>query len=281
MTQQKSYPSSARDAYDAMAPIYDEFNAGNNYELWLGEVLLPELRRHGLPRLGRALDVGCGTGRAFEPLLRRGWEVTGVDASAEMLKQAEEKLPDPWGYQQRRCELEQHDARELPIFTRYSNSNGHRSSRPIAFDLIIALNDVVNYLTEDGDLERCFAGMMKNLAPRGLICFDANTLGLFEGDWTAGGDGPMAERGWSWSGLTTEVEPGGIFEANLSGEDLEAHVHRERHWPQGRVLDALEASGLRCLAVKGQREEGLQVILEEPADEAVHHKTIYAAGHRE
>lgn len=270
--------TSTRDAYDRMAPIYDEFNAGNEYELWLGEVLLPELRRHGLPRSGRALDIGCGTGRAFEPLLRRGWDVTGVDGSAEMLKQAREKLPDPGGYV-RRCELEQHDARELPVFTRHCIVNGHRSRQPITFDLIIALNDVVNYLTGDGDLERAFSGMKKNLAPEGLICFDANTLGLFEADWTVGGAGPLTERGWSWSGLATEVQAGGIFEAELSGGGVEAHVHRERHWPQDQVLGALDASGLRCLGVKGQREEGCRVILEEPADEAIHCKTIYIGGH--
>jgi SAM-dependent methyltransferase len=261
-----------------MASIYDEFNGENDYEVWLGEVLLPELGKHGLPRLGRVLDVGCGTGRAFEPLLRRGWDVIGVDASAEMLKQAREKLPEPWGYSGR-CELEQHDARELPAFTRSGNVNGYRGPLPIAFDLIIALNDVVNYLTGDGDLELAFEGMKKNLAPRGLICFDANTLGLFEGDWTAGGDGPMAERRWSWSGLTKDAQPGGIFEAELSGGGVEAHVHRERHWPREQVIDALEASGLRSLAVKGQREEGGRVLLEESADEAAHGKTIYIGGH--
>jgi SAM-dependent methyltransferase len=60
----------ARSTYDAFAPIYNEFNHLNDYEMWLGEVLLPELEKHGLKR-GRALDVGCGTGRAFGLPLRR------------------------------------------------------------------------------------------------------------------------------------------------------------------------------------------------------------------
>ncbi|HEX8050012.1 MAG TPA: hypothetical protein VF504_00975, partial [Solirubrobacterales bacterium] len=48
--------SDAQTAYDRYAPVYDESNAQNDYEMWLGEVLLPELEKHGL-RNGWALDV--------------------------------------------------------------------------------------------------------------------------------------------------------------------------------------------------------------------------------
>src|SRR5215212_8444723 len=75
-------------AYEAFAAVYNEFNHANDYEQWLGRSLLPELRRHGLREGGRALDVGCGTGRAFRPLLRRGWQVHGCDLSPAMLNLA-------------------------------------------------------------------------------------------------------------------------------------------------------------------------------------------------
>ncbi len=71
--------------YEAFAPVYNEFNHANDYEMWLGQVLIPVLRRHGLREAGRALDVGCGTGRAFQPLLRRGWRVHGCDISPAMV----------------------------------------------------------------------------------------------------------------------------------------------------------------------------------------------------
>jgi SAM-dependent methyltransferase len=269
-------PSDARVAYDAMAPIYDEFNAGNNYELWLGEVLLPELEKYGLRRPGRALDLGCGTGRAFEPLLRRRWSVWGVDASERMLEQAREKLPDAWGYIGE-VELRQHDARDLPTFERPSKLGGpHR----VRFDLIIALNDVVNYLTEDGDLERVFSGMKANLWEDGLVCFDATSLAVFHGSYThSGGSSSLSDRGWQWLGLTDRAEPGGLFEAELSGVDVEPHVHRLRHWPREQIEAAMGAAGLQCLAALGQREEGRSLILEEP-DESVHERTIYIGGHR-
>src|SRR6478609_7924970 len=75
-------------AYQAFAAVYNDFNAANDYEMWLGRVLIPELRKHGLREGGHALDVGCGTGRAFRPLLSRGWRVYGLDLSPAMLELA-------------------------------------------------------------------------------------------------------------------------------------------------------------------------------------------------
>ena len=77
-------------AYEAIAPVYDDFTAHHDYELWLGN-LLPELERHGL-RQGHLLDIGCGTGKSFIPMLERGWEVTACDISASMVELARAKV---------------------------------------------------------------------------------------------------------------------------------------------------------------------------------------------
>ena len=246
---------SAEQAYEIFAPIYDEFNATNNYEMWLGEALLPELRKHGL-ETGRLLDVGCGTGRAFEPMLRRGWEVTGCDLTPAMLAQAERKFGD-------RVPLVAADIRALP--------------RLGEFELVWALNDVVNYLVDDGDLERALAGMRANLAPGGLILFDADTLALFEASYASGDDEGMSVGEWRWVGQADRVEPGGVFEALVHGGDIEPHVHRVRHHPQAEILAAMAAADLECLAALGQREVDGEVVLEDPADEQRDGRTIYIA----
>ncbi|HEU5104837.1 MAG TPA: class I SAM-dependent methyltransferase [Solirubrobacterales bacterium] len=256
---------SAQEVYDRFAPAYDKFTSANNYEMWLGEILLPELEKHGLQR-GWALDVGCGTGRAFEPLLDRGWEVVGCDASAGMLAQAREKFGD-------RVQLIHGDARELePISTSPDRPSGE------SFQLVLLLNEVVNYLTEDGDLERAFAGICRNLSREGLVVFDVNTLRWFRDSFASGKSEELSERGWDWHGLSETVERGATFEMHLCGQGVKPYFHRERHWTPEQVEEALEAAGLRPLAALGQREESWQVILESGVDEERDSKVIHIAG---
>jgi SAM-dependent methyltransferase len=244
--------SEVAEAYEVFAPIYDEFNQANDYETWL-DVLLTEAERYGL-RHGRALDVGCGTGKAFGPLLRRGWRVHGCDLSPGMLEQARRKYNGS-------VQLDTADLRELPCFGE--------------FDLVLVLNDVINYLTADGDLERAFGSIRASLAPAGLLIFDSNTLSLFAEYFGSGYSEGISQGRWRWSGLTDDVRPGGTYEARLSGEGVETHIHRERHHPIADVKAALEAASLECLAVLGQHEGGGRIVLADPPDESRDPKLIY------
>jgi SAM-dependent methyltransferase len=257
-------PESAQEAYDRYAAAYDETNAQNNYEMWLGEALLPELEKHGL-RKDWALDVGCGTGRAFDPLLDRGWRLVGCDVSSGMLAEARAKFGS-------RVSLFEADARSLP---EVAPTEGDPAGE--AFSLILLLNDVVNYMTEDGDLEKVFAGVEKNLSrDQGLVVFDANTLALFRHGFTSGTK-ESREGGWAWQGLSEEAKPGMVYEATLSAPGVEEHMHRQRHWTAEQIEAALEASGLRSLAVLGQSEGDEGVLLTEPPDEERDAKVIYIA----
>lgn len=241
-------------AYESIAPIYDELTRENDYEMWLG-VLLAELEKHGL-RKGRLLDVGCGTGRAFEPMLRRGWRIVGCDLSPAMLEKARRKFGDA-------VALELADARSLP--------------RIGEFELVLALNDVANYLTGDGQLARALAAMRANLAPAGLLLFDVNTLGLYRENFADGESERMGAERWTWRGLSEEASPGGTFDAELSGAGVATHLHRQRHHTAEQVERALDAAGLERLAVLGQREEEGEIILEHLPDEERDYKVVYIA----
>jgi SAM-dependent methyltransferase len=64
--------------------------AGVGFGPQLAALLDREEARVG-PRLGKALDIGCGTGAHAIELARRGWQVTGVDAVGKAVAAAREK----------------------------------------------------------------------------------------------------------------------------------------------------------------------------------------------
>jgi SAM-dependent methyltransferase len=256
----KSDVRAAEVAYEAIAPVYDEFTAHHDYELWLGN-LLPKAEARGLTGR-RLLDVACGTGKSFIPLLERGWEVTACDISAAMVELARAKVGE-------RAKLSVADMRELPVYGE--------------FDLVLCLDDAVNYLGDVGELERALAGMRRNLAPTGLLMFDANTLQSYR---TFFAEEVVVERDGLrllWHGHSSpEAEPRSVIEASFEVEPLEGeadpqvepHVHRQRHFPEEDVLGALQRAGLECLDVYGHDTDAVP---EQPLDELEHSKGVYIA----
>jgi SAM-dependent methyltransferase len=249
----------AEQAYEAFAPVYDDFTAHYDYELWLGN-LLPKLRHHGL-RGRRLLDVGCGTGKSFLPMLKRGWDVTACDISAAMLERARAKAGDT-------VRLSLADMRELPAFGE--------------FDLVWALDDAVNYLLSAEEMEETLSRMRANLAPDGLLMFDVNTLQAYRSFFAEVQEFDRGGRKLVWRGLGSKATPpGAISEARFEIEpgadgitQVEAHVHRQRHFPEAQMLELLETVGLECLGVYGH---GFDAVPKQPVEELVHSKVVYIA----
>src|ERR1044072_1864558 len=250
---------SAEGAYEAIAPVYDDFTAHHNYDLWLGE-LLPQLRRHGL-RGHRLLDVGCGTGKSFLPMLERGWQVTACDISPSMIELARAKAGDM-------AELSVADMRELPEVGEFGLGGG--------------LDDAVNCLLSPEELGSPLRGMRANLAPGGLLMFDVNTLRAYRSFFA---ETQRVERGgrrlvWRGQG-SAEAAPGSISEARFEVEaasgdavSVPVHVHRQRHFPEDEVLGQIDAAGLECVDVFGH---GFDAVLKQPVEELVHTKAVYMA----
>jgi SAM-dependent methyltransferase len=248
----------AEQAYEAIAPVYDDFTAHHSHELWLGNVL-PKARHHGLSGR-RLLDVGCGTGKSFMPMLQRRWEVTACDISPSMLDLARAKSGGA-------VQLSVADMRELPVFGE--------------FDLVWALDDAVNYLLSGEELRDALSGMRANLAPGGLLMFDVNTLQAYR---TFYAEEQRVERGGRrmvWRGQGSPSVPSGAIseghfevEAGGDGLEVETHVHRQRHFPEAEVLELLGAAGLECLGVYGH---GFDAVPHQPVEELVHSKAVYFA----
>ena len=71
--------------YDLLAPFYDSVNGDIDYCAWADffEEIIKREYRAGKPEL--VLDLGCGTGKMTIELAKRGYDMTGVDFSPEML----------------------------------------------------------------------------------------------------------------------------------------------------------------------------------------------------
>jgi SAM-dependent methyltransferase len=220
--------------------------------------LLPALAAHGLTG-DRLLDVGCGTGKSFLPLLARGWKVTACDISPAMIAVAKEKVGAD-------VRLEVADMRELPVFGE--------------FDLVWALVDALNYLLDGAELRSTLRGMRENLAPDGLLLFDLSTLlayrSFFATSEVVEADGLRLVR----HGKTAAEQPPGAiwtaqFEAQGENREVEPHLHYQRHFPQSAVAEALADVGLESLDVAGQHVDGIG--LQRPLDESAHTKAVYIA----
>jgi SAM-dependent methyltransferase len=251
----------AESTYEAMAPVYDDFTAHHDYVGWIAD-LLAILEPHGLTGR-RLLDVACGTGKSFEQMLPRGWQVTACDISAAMVELARGRANES-------VELAVADMLELPRFGE--------------FDLVWALDDAINYLLSAAELERALAGMRANLAASGLLLFDVNCLPAYR---TFFAETSVVERSGmrlTWHGLSpADVAPGSTCESRLEVESIDddgearkesSMTHRQRHFPEVEVLAVLERAGLECLDVYGH---GLDGIPKQPLDESTHTKAIYIA----
>jgi SAM-dependent methyltransferase len=242
----------AKEAYESFAGVYDEYNSANDYEMWFG-ALLPPLEALGLRR-GALLDVGCGTGRAIPPMLRRGWTITACDISAAMVEKAREKFPEGVTFDVR-------DMRDLPVYG--------------SFELVWALNDAASYLIGDDDLAKAVTAMAANLGDGGLLVFDCNTRRLFR-EFFGQPEEPGDDDGerWKWEGRGGD---GTIFEAEVSGEGIESHLHRERYRSVDEVQATLREAGLVPLAAIGQRETEDGLVLGDDWDEDRDHKIVHVA----
>ncbi len=154
--------------YDPFAWLYTT-HWGSEYheQAW---AVLDKLFLQNLPEGSTILDLCCGDGRLTKILNEVGYDVIGIDGSAEMLVYARQRCP--------RVEFVVADARDF--------STGQR------FDAVISTFDALNHVMSKDELARVFRCVFDVLNPAGYFAFDLNR-----------------EEAYTelWSQTFTEVEP--------------------------------------------------------------------------
>lgn len=147
--------------YDLLAPFYDSINKEIDYSQW-ADFIEKIIKRESASRPELVLDLCCGTGRMTLELASRGYDMTGIDYSPEMLdiarSEGEKQGADVLWLCQDMCEFELYGT----------------------VDLTVCCLDSINHLTKPGDLDKCLSLVHNYLIPDGLFIFDVNGKGKFE-----------------------------------------------------------------------------------------------------
>jgi SAM-dependent methyltransferase len=155
--------SSVCSPYDSIAEFYRTAWAN-----WYLPSVLPALERllfPALPAGASLLDVCCGCGHITEALAARGYNVTGLDSSQELIAHASKLLPD--------SEFLVADVRDFVV-----NSQ---------FDGALSTFDSLNHLLSYVDLAAAFRSVKRALKQGAPFFFDMNleeAYSLDLGNWS-------------------------------------------------------------------------------------------------
>lgn len=122
----------------------------------LDKLLLPSL-----PAQGRILDLCCGTGQLAGELTARGFQVTGIDESEEMLRYARENAP--------LAEFILADARSFNFAPIYHGA--------------VSTFDSLNHVMRLEELTRVFQNVHAALVDEGFFLFDLNMEQGYQARW--------------------------------------------------------------------------------------------------
>ncbi len=230
-------------AYGAISCAYDCLNGGVDYTAWADfaercfDTFLP-------CRPSLVLDLACGTGTLTDILAHRGYDMTGVDASPEMLSVARERC----------CEDTLLLCQNMCAFELYGTVGA-----------TICSLDSLNHLTRSGELEKCLSLVHNYLDPDGLFIFDVNSAHRFEVEYAKESyqlegeldDGRMVFCNWQnnyskkrgicrfYLTLFTETAAESGIYARSDEEWSERYYNREE------LTAALENAGFEVLGVFG------------------------------
>lgn len=233
-------------SYEALARVYDRLNGEVDYAA-IAAFYEAAFARYGIrPEL--VLDLGCGTGSMTLELAKRGYDMIGVDGSEEMLSKAYERM---WREERTGILFLKQDMREFELYG--------------TVGAVVSTLDCINYLTEDGDLDKCFALVHNYLDPDGVFVFDVNTPYKFRHVYGDNAYILEEEDGSAFCGWQNDFDAeSGLcrFLLSVFTEEKDGRYERtdeeqtERCYSREELTDALERAGFEEIAFFGDLDFG-------------------------
>ncbi len=226
------------DGYSVLAPVYDRLNDTVDYAAWADFIHLSFDTFASVP-VKSVLELGCGTGSMTIELAKRGYDLTALDISEDMLAVADQRI------------------HELGInsvlFLRGDMSDFELYG---TVDGVVCCLDGINHLHQREDLLACFSLVSNYLNPGGVFLFDLNTPHRFkttyaDRDYILEDDGVMCcwrnrlnKKGNVVDFCLT------VFEENPDGSWRRTDgVERERAYGLRAIQNALKEAGLELCHV--------------------------------
>ena len=224
--------------YQAFAELYDELMDDVDYESW-ADYYTRLLSIYGV-RNGKICECACGTGGLTIPLYRRGFQMTGVDISREMLWEAAQKF------------------RKLGIAMPFVQQDMKALNLHRPMDAVLATCDGVNYLLTEEDLLSFFRAAHRAVKPGGALIFDVSTPHKLKNVLCSG---LMAEDRenitymWqnSWNERQKTVSLDLVFfvrEKDNQYRRIEEH-QKQRAWDEKTLKENLWHAGFRAVSIYG------------------------------
>lgn len=246
------------EAYTDFAYVYDTFMDETPYDKWR-DFIVETIEKYGIskpvkrleslqePRPLEAdtlkeernliLDLGCGTGTLTELLAEKGYDMIGVDSSADMLELAMEKR-DSMGHET--LYLLQ-DMRELELYGTVGT--------------VVSVCDSLNYILSEEELLQVFKLVENYLFPEGIFIFDFNTVYKYA---EVIGDVTIAENreacSFIWENTYYPEEALNEYEVTVFVRDGQEELYRkfsETHYQRGYTEEQMR----RLLAAAGMKIE--------------------------
>ena len=151
--------------YDAIAHVYEKLNSEIDYGKW-ADFIETSFDRYLCARPELVLDLACGTGTMTRELSSRGYDMIGIDGSADMLTEAYSRSASEAGENAKPILYLNQDMRSFELYG--------------TVGAVVCCLDSINYLLSQKDVEKTFLLVHNYLDPDGLFLFDVNTPYKFE-----------------------------------------------------------------------------------------------------
>jgi ubiquinone/menaquinone biosynthesis C-methylase UbiE len=220
------------DCYKGFATVYDFFMVKDiPYDEWVDYI------DKIITKSKLVLDMACGTGNMTLRLAKHGYDMIGLDASEDMLIQAQDKAYE----QNHRILWLLQDMRELDLYG--------------TVDAVTCVCDGLNYITDSDALKNVFKRVRLFLNPGGVFIFDMNTEYKFKDVLANGSFGDeVLEAQYQWDNdynTATKINEYRLRVcAGGKNPTVFEEIHHQRAYDMGTVSNWLMEAGFASIQLR-------------------------------